>query len=105
MDKIEELYVKEFPTTMTIEEVSEKLDTMKQHKYYSEFSRIFCNIIVSVYTEGFVKYDFEKNVLFANDKVRNLIFHNIERLEDDHFFYWSFYYYLKRNNKKMYRKH
>ena len=51
IDEIGKLYDKEFPTTMTLEDVSEKLDTMEQHKHYSEFSRIFCNEIVSKFTE------------------------------------------------------
>lgn len=100
LEEIGNLYGKEFPVEMTLEDVSEKLDTMERHKYYSEFSRIFCNEIVSKFTEGFVKYDSEKDILFANDKVRNIIFHNIERLDDKEFFYWAFYYFLKRNNKK-----
>lgn len=99
-EEIAKLYDEEFPTTMTLDEVSGKLDTMKQHKHYCEFARFFCDTLVSVYTEGFVKYDLEKDILFANEKVRNLIFHNIERLDDDKFFYWAFYYFLKRNNKK-----
>lgn len=100
IDEIGKLYDKEFPTTMTLEDVSEKLDTMEQHKHYSEFSRIFCNEIVSKFTEGFVKYDLDKDILFVNDKLRNLIFHNIERLNNSNNFYWAFYYFLKRNNKK-----
>lgn len=100
MDEIGKTYDKEFPMTMTLVEASEKLDTMKQHKYYDEFSKILCNILVSYYTEGFIKYDYKKDSLFVDNSERNFIFHNIERLKKNQFFYWSFYYFLKRDNKK-----
>ena len=62
---INEIYKKEFPDDMSIDKVSAKLDTMNNHPYIQELRSIFCNALVFVLTEGFVKYD--DNTLVAYD--------------------------------------
>ena len=92
---INEIYKKEFPDDMSFDKVSAKLDTMNNHPYIQELRSIFCNALVFVLTEGFVKYD--DNSLVAYDgSLLKLVYENIEKLDKDRSFYWAFYYYLKK---------
>ena len=96
---INEIYKKEFPDEMPFDKVSAKLDTMNNHPYIQELRSTFCNALVFVLTEGFVKYD--DNTLVAYDgSLLRLVYENIEKLNKEYFFYWAFYYYLKKQYKE-----
>ena len=96
---INEIYKKEFPDDMPFDKVSAKLDTMNNHPYIQELRSTFCNALVFVLTEGFVKYD--DNTLDAYDgSLLRLVYENIEKLNKEYFFYWAFYYYLKKQYKE-----
>lgn len=92
---VNKIYKKEFPEDMPFEEASAKLDTMNTHPYIQELRSTFCNELVFVLTEGFVKYD-DKSLVAYDGSLLKLVYENIEKLDKDRFFYWAFYYYLKR---------
>lgn len=82
---INEIYKKEFPDDMPFDKVSAKLDTMNNHPYIQELRSTFCNALVFVLTEGFVKYD--DNTLVAYDgSLLRLVYENIEKLNNLSFF-------------------
>ena len=56
-NKIGEIYKKEFPEGMAFDKVSAKLDSMNEHPYIQELRSIFCNLLIGVLTEGYIKYD------------------------------------------------
>ena len=91
-ESINEIYKKEFPESMTFDEVSVKLDTMNEHPYIQELRSTFCNALVYVLTEGFVKYD-DKLLNAQDGSLLKLVYENIEKLDSTWFFYWAFYFY------------
>ena len=96
---INEFYAKEFPDTMTFEDISVKLDTLNNHPHIQQLRRIFCDNLVFALTEGFVKYD-DAFLVAYDDSLLKLVYENIEKLDKDFYFYWAFYYYLKKQYKK-----
>lgn len=54
---IHEFYTKEFPDTMSFDDISAKLDTLNSHPHIQELRCIFCDNLVFALTEGVVKYD------------------------------------------------
>ena len=75
---INEIYKKEFPDEMPFDKVSAKLDTMNNHPYIQELRSTFCNALVFVLTEGFVKCD--DNILDTyNGSLLKLVYENIEK--------------------------
>ena len=94
-----ELYQKEFPADMLFEEISDKLDKMNNHPDIQALRKIFCDNMVAVLTEGFVKYD-DKALVAYDGSLLKLVYENIEKLEESNYFYWAFYYYLKKQYKK-----
>lgn len=97
--ELNEFYQKEFPTNMTLDDISDKLDTLNAHPMIKDLRRIFCNDLVSILTEGFVKYD-EKEIIAYDGTLIKLLYDNIEKLGKEEYFYWGYYYYLKRQYKK-----
>ena len=67
---INEIYKKEFPEEMPFDKVTAKLDGMNEHPYIQDLRCIFCNALVFVLTEGFVKYD---------DKTSDIVYRVIVR--------------------------
>ena len=96
---IYDFYAKEFPDTMTFDDISDKLDTLNNHPHIQQLRRIFCDNLVFALTEGFVKYDDESLVAYDGSLLK-LVYENIEKLDKDSCFFWSFYYYLKKQYKK-----
>lgn len=96
---IYDFYAKEFPDTMTFDDISDKLDTLNNHPHIQQLRRIFCDNLVFALTEGFVKYDDEALVAYDSSLLK-LVYENIEKLDKDSYFFWSFYYYLKKQYKK-----
>lgn len=97
--KILEFYKKEFPADMTLNEMSEKMDTLNNHPDIQDLRKLLCNDLVFALTEGFVKYD-DKELVAYDGSLLKLVYENIEKLEQNHYFYWAFYYYLKKQYKK-----
>lgn len=97
--QIQELYEKEFPENMSFEQASVKLDTMIAHPDIQALRKMFCNGLVFVLTEGFVKYD-DKELIAYDGSLLKLVYENIEKLDKNNHFYWAFYYYLKKQYKK-----
>lgn len=98
-NKIGEIYKKEFPQGMPFDKVSAKLDSMNEHPYIQELRSIFCNLLIGVFTEGYIKYD-DKTLVVYEDSLLKLVYENIEKLDKDRSFYWAFYYYLKKQYKE-----
>ena len=98
-NKIGEIYKKEFPQGMPFDKVSAKLDSMNEHPYIQELRSIFCNLLIGVLTEGYIKYD-DKTLVVYEDSLLKLVYENIEELDKDRSFYWAFYYYLKKQYKE-----
>ena len=96
---IYDFYAKEFPDTMTFDDISDKLDTLNNHPHIQQLRRIFCDNLVFALTEGFVKYDDEALVAYDGSLLK-LVYENIEKLDKDNCFFWAFYYYLKKQYKK-----
>ena len=96
---VNEIYKREFPENMPLEQVSAKLDTMNDHPYIQELRSTFCNVLVFHLTEGFVKYD-EKSLTASDGSLLKLVYENIEKLNKEWFFYWALYYYFKRQYKE-----
>ena len=96
---IYDFYAKEFPDTMTFDDISDKLDTLNNHPHIQQLRRIFCDNLVFALTEGFVKYDDEALVAYDGSLLK-LVYENIEKLDKDSCFFWAFYYYLKKQYKK-----
>ena len=46
---------------MNEEQVSAKLDAMKDHPYIQELRSIFCNVLIFYLTEGFVQFERKRN--------------------------------------------
>ena len=97
--ELSEFYQKEFPTNMTLDDISDKLDTLNTHPMIKDLRRIFCNDLVAILTEGFVKYD-EKEIIAYDGTLIKLLYDNIEKLGKEEYFYWGYYYYLKKQYKK-----
>lgn len=96
---IDEFYEKEFPDTMSFDEISAKLDIMRRHPQIQMLRRRFCkDLIVVVTTEELDKYD--ESLAASNDSLFGLICDNIEKLNQDSYFFWAFYYYLKKQYRK-----
>ena len=95
----DELYKKEFADTMTFDKTSAKLDAMNNHPYIQVFRERFCDELVSVLTEGYIKYDDESLVAYDGSMLK-LVYENIEKLDKKSYFFWAFYYYLKKQYKK-----
>lgn len=98
-EEYQKLYEKEFPEGMTFKQVSDKLDDMEQHPQYCKLLVMYCDSLVSAFSDGHIKYD-EKVIDVKSNDMCQLLFHNIEKLEKDSYFYWAFYYFLKKNKKK-----
>lgn len=98
-EQLNAFYKKEFPDNMSFNKVSAKLDTMNDHPDIQELRKMFCNALVFVLTEGFVKYD-DKELIKYGGPLLDLVYENIEKLDKDKYFYWAFYYYLKKQYKK-----
>lgn len=99
LKSIEDFYAKEFPNSMTAEEISSKLDTFDKHPNIQMLRRKFCDELVFALTEGYVRYD--NSSLTADDgSLLKLVYKNIEKLDKDCYFFWAFYYYLKKQYKK-----
>lgn len=96
---INEFYAKEFPNTMTFDDISAKLDTLNSHPHIQELRRLFCDNLVFALTEGYVKYD-DASLVAYDGSLLKLVYENIEKLDKDFYFYWAFYYYLKKQYKK-----
>lgn len=60
---------------------------------------MYCDSLVSAFSDGHIKYD-EKVIDVKSNDMCQLLFHNIEKLEKDSYFYWPFYYFFKKNKKK-----
>ncbi len=97
--EISEFYQKEFPTDMLFSDISIKLDTMNNHPDIQILRKIFCDSMISVATEGYLKYN-EKIMLADANPLLKLIFDNVEKLGKESAFYWAFYYYMKRQYAK-----
>lgn len=96
---INEFYAKEFPNTMTFDDISAKLDTLNSHPHIQELRRLFCDNLVFALTEGYVKYD-DASLVAYDGSLLKLVYENIEKLDKDFYFYWAFYYYLEKQYKK-----
>lgn len=94
-----EYYQREFPQDMTLAMITSKLDSLSDHPDIQILRRLFCNELVSMLTEGYVKYG-EKEFEFKEDSLWKITLDNIEKLSKEHYFYWAFYYYAKRQYKK-----
>lgn len=99
MSQLMEYYQREFPQDMTLAMITSKLDSLSNHPDIQVLRRFFCNELVSMLTEGYVKYD-EKEFEFKKDSLWEITLDNIEKLSKEHYFYWAFYYYAKRQYKK-----
>ena len=99
LKSINDIYTKEFPDTMTFDDISAKLDTLNNHPHIQQLRRIFCDNLVFALTEGFVKYD-DASLVAYDGSLLKLVYENIEKLDKDSYFFWAFYYYLKRQYKK-----
>ena len=99
LKSIEDFYTKEFPGSMTAEEISAKLDTFNNHPNIQMLRRKFCDDLVFALTEGFVKYDGTSLVAYDGSLLK-LVYENIEKLDKDCYFFWAFYYYLKKQYEK-----
>lgn len=97
--EISEFYQREFPEDMTLGDITAKLDSLNVHPDIQIFRQSFCNELVSMITEGVVKYN-DNDFDFKDDSLWSLTLKNIEKLTKDHNFYWAFYYYAKRQFKK-----
>lgn len=96
---IEEIYEKEFSSSMTAEEISVKLDTFHNHPNIQMLRRKFCDDLVFALTEGFVKYD-DASLAAYDGSLLKVLYENIEKLDKDSYFFWAFYYYLKKQYQK-----
>ena len=96
---IDEIYTKEFPDTMSFDDISAKLDTLNNHPHIQQLRHTFCDNLVFALTEGFVKYDAAAPVAYDGSLLK-LVYENIEKLDKDSYFFWAFYYYLKKQYKK-----
>ena len=94
-----DFYAKEFPDTMSFDDISVKLDTLNNHPHIQQLRRIFCDNLVFALTEGFVKYD-DASLVAYDGSLLKLVYENIEKLDKDSYFFWAFYYYLKKQYKK-----
>lgn len=56
---VNEIYAREFPENMTWKEVFEKMDTMQSCPYFQELCSTYCDKLVSVLTDNYIKYDFD----------------------------------------------
>ena len=72
-NKIGEIYKKEFPEGMPFDKVSAKLDSMNEHPYIQELRSIFCNLLIGVLTEGYIKYD-DKTLVVYEDSLLKLVY-------------------------------
>ena len=72
-NKIGEIYKKEFPQGMPFDKVSAKLDSMNEHPYIQELRSIFCNLLIGVFTEGYIKYD-DKTLVVYEDSLLKLVY-------------------------------
>lgn len=97
--EIREFYQKEFPDDMLFSDISAKLDKMNNHPEIQTFRKMFCDSMISVATEGYLKYD-DKILVPEPNSLLELIFENVEKLSKESVFYWAFYYYMKRQYKK-----
>ena len=77
-----EYYQKEFPQDMTWGMISSKLDSLNDHPDIQVLRQTFCNELVSMLTEGFVKYS-EKEFEFRDDSLWKVTLDNIEKLTKD----------------------
>ncbi len=96
---IYDFYAKEFPDTMSFDDIAAKLDTLNNHPHIQQLRRIFCDNLVFALTEGFVKYD-DASLVAYDGSLLKLVYENIEKLDKDSYFFWAFYYYLKKQYKK-----
>lgn len=98
--ELNELYQKEFPADMLFVDISKKLDTMNSHPDIQSLRTIFCNDMITIFTEGYVKYVEELLILNNDDSLLGLILSNIEKINKNSAFYWAFYYYMKKQYKE-----
>lgn len=96
---IDDFYTKEFPYSMTAEEISAKLDTFAGNPDIQLFREKFCDDLITSMTEGFVKYG---GTAFSekDGTILNILYENIEKMDKENYFYWAFYYYLKKQYGK-----
>jgi len=99
LKSIEDFYNKEFPISMTAEEISVKLDTFNNHPNIQMLRRKFCDALVFALTEGFIRYD-DASLVAYDGSLLKLVYENIEKLDKESYFFWAFYYYLKKQYKK-----
>lgn len=100
LKSLDEFYAKEFPySIMTPYEISVKLDTYSNHPNIQELRQKFCDDLVLILTEGFVRYDNSSLVAYDADLL-SLFYENVEKLDKEAFFFWAFYYYLKKQYQK-----
>ena len=96
-EEYEKYYQENFPLDMTFEEVSNKIDLIKDKELADEMRSIFCNNLLYVISGGYIKYldkTFEKNELISIYK------HHIQKMKKDALFLESVYHYFCGNNKK-----
>lgn len=94
-EEVLELFLQEFGED-SVEQVSEKLETMQEHPHFYELCDLFCNMLVSMMTDNYVKYD----AIRTKSDVCQLFFKNVKFLRKDEFFYWGFYYFLQKDYRK-----
>lgn len=97
-ERINEIYAKEFPENMTWKEVFDKINAMQNHPYFQELCSTYCNNLVSVMTDNYIKYDFD----VTKTEPCQWFFACMEKLNQEKFdkfnhFLWAFYYFLKKN--------
>jgi len=98
--ELSEFYEKEFPEDMTLGDITVKLDTLNDHPDIQVFRQFFCNELVSMLTEGYVKYEEKEFESFQDDSLWKVTIDNIEKMNKEQYFFWAFYYYVKREYKK-----
>ncbi len=93
-----DFFEEHFPKSMSFSEAAEKLERMGNFEGEQEVRRIFCDVLLSGISAGFLKYDED---FFQKNELVDLFCRQVEKLpqEEDPFF-WSIYYYFRGKSEK-----
>ena len=91
----QDLWLREFPLDMSVSQIINKYDSMREDRVKRELRPHYCNWLVTILTKNYVKYDFV-NKEFTDPGILSLL-ENIEKLSQKEYFYWAFYHFLKKD--------
>lgn len=90
-------YEENFPMSMSVKEVSDKIEMLGKMDRIDIIRDIFCDNLLYPIAGGFLKYE---NDYFRKSELVSIFKHHAQKLPEDFYYFKAIYYYFWKNNEK-----